>query len=453
MAPNTTLTHALWQTITTLGGLIVRNEADAGDSQARIYAIHTDHLGTPQAVTDEHQHIVWQAETTPFGQAKVTYAKVSASTTGETIRNKVFEMSLRLPGQVYDAETGLNQNYYRDYDPTLGRYTTPDPTGIEGGLNPYAYVNSNPLTNIDPLGLYESDIHYYMTFFLAMAAGVSYDDARTIAFGDEYVDDNPLTRPVDGSSWLTTVGSIFVNQNKLLDYHFTLSSSDKTSSGYGKTDGNYQNSDLTLPSTSPSAQLANLIGASEKAPTGCGQLQFFGEYLHAFEDTFSHRQKNNKPYDALDFGLGIGHGLDGHEPDYTYDNDSNGWNMRSARTLVMEEEVFNKLKSQFGDSTKAMSWDKVKAVADEFNKTHEDESDKNNFKVKLKILNDALVGYTVINPDKSTRAIDLTDVEKDKYEKGLGDTNRNKNLCDKDGQRLKQWDYAGTMLPGTVCPP
>jgi RHS repeat-associated protein len=44
-------------------------------------------------------------------------------------------------------------NYYRDYDPTTGRYIQPDPIGLEGGLNLYAYVGSNPLSNTDAYGL------------------------------------------------------------------------------------------------------------------------------------------------------------------------------------------------------------------------------------------------------------------------------------------------------------
>ena len=52
-----------------------------------------------------------------------------------------------------DKETGLHQNYFRDYSPSVGRYVQSDPLGIVAGLNTYAYVNGNPLSFTDPLGL------------------------------------------------------------------------------------------------------------------------------------------------------------------------------------------------------------------------------------------------------------------------------------------------------------
>ena len=59
------------------------------------------------------------------------------------------------PGQYYDVETGLFYNIYRDcYDPATGRYCQSDPVGLYGGsFSTYTYVNSNPQSYVDPLGL------------------------------------------------------------------------------------------------------------------------------------------------------------------------------------------------------------------------------------------------------------------------------------------------------------
>ncbi len=69
-----------------------------------------------------------------------------------------FDFPLRFPGQYFDQETNLAYNYFRDYDPSLGRYVESDPIGLEGGsLSTYVYVQSNPLNNVDPSGLTSCD--------------------------------------------------------------------------------------------------------------------------------------------------------------------------------------------------------------------------------------------------------------------------------------------------------
>ncbi|WP_133372134.1 RHS repeat-associated core domain-containing protein, partial [Sulfurirhabdus autotrophica] len=63
-------------------------------------------------------------------------------------------VNLRFPGQYYDQETGLHYNYFRNYDPGTGRYTTSDPIGLAGGsFSTYTYVDNDPLSYVDPDGL------------------------------------------------------------------------------------------------------------------------------------------------------------------------------------------------------------------------------------------------------------------------------------------------------------
>ncbi|HEB87226.1 MAG TPA: RHS repeat-associated core domain-containing protein, partial [Gammaproteobacteria bacterium] len=88
--------------------------------------------------------VVWSARYQAFGEAQLdgSYA---------------IENPLRFAGQYYDSETGLHYNYFRYYDPKVGRYLSSDPIGLAGGLNTYTYVENNPLRWSDPTGLIPPD--------------------------------------------------------------------------------------------------------------------------------------------------------------------------------------------------------------------------------------------------------------------------------------------------------
>jgi len=55
-------------------------------------------------------------------------------------------------GQWCQLETGLHQNWIRDYDPTTGRYLQADPLGLIDGPSVYGYVYQNPGRYVDPRG-------------------------------------------------------------------------------------------------------------------------------------------------------------------------------------------------------------------------------------------------------------------------------------------------------------
>ena len=106
--------------------------------------IHTDHLGTPQKMTDATQAVVWDGGASdPFMMSHLPMNPA---------------MNVRFPGQYYDSETGLHDNYFRDYDPSLGRYVESDPIGLHGGINTYGYVGENPIVRADLEGLWQVTI-------------------------------------------------------------------------------------------------------------------------------------------------------------------------------------------------------------------------------------------------------------------------------------------------------
>jgi RHS repeat-associated protein len=111
-----------------------------GDHQ-KIRYYHNDLNGLPEHLTEPDGQIIWQARYQVWG-----------NTVEETREAHFVEhQNLRFQGQYLDRETGLHYNTFRFYDPDVGRFTTPDPIGLAGGLNLYQYA-PNPVGWVDPWG-------------------------------------------------------------------------------------------------------------------------------------------------------------------------------------------------------------------------------------------------------------------------------------------------------------
>jgi len=97
--------------------------------------VHVDQLHRPMKMTDALGAVVWNALYSPFGGAYT----LSGSET----------LNARFPGQWFQMEAGEHYNWHRHYDPTLGRYTQPDPLGFVDGPSLFAYVRNATYLHVD----------------------------------------------------------------------------------------------------------------------------------------------------------------------------------------------------------------------------------------------------------------------------------------------------------------
>ena len=106
------------------------------------YLLAADQLGSVFAVADLSGNSVQEVLYDSFGR------KIMNS-------NPEFNMPLGFAGGLYDEDTGLVHFGFREYDPVIGRFTSPDPLGYAGGdVDVYAYCQDEPVNGNDPLGLF-----------------------------------------------------------------------------------------------------------------------------------------------------------------------------------------------------------------------------------------------------------------------------------------------------------
>lgn len=120
-----------------IGGLLAMTE-NAGASSY----YHQDGFGNVTALMDAGENIVARRMFDGFGR--------TINLTGGKAGINPFWASSQLHDEALDMDSYL----YRDLFRGIQRWSSTDPTGLTGGINPYGFVENDPLNEIDPLGLY-----------------------------------------------------------------------------------------------------------------------------------------------------------------------------------------------------------------------------------------------------------------------------------------------------------
>jgi RHS repeat-associated protein len=122
-------THYFWEGQSTSG---------TTDATARREYYARDHLGSIRDVLDTEGKNLARYDYGPYGDF-----------IGKTQASPEFGYA----GMHYHAPSGLYLTKYRAYDPQTGRWLSKDPIEELGGIHLYGYVEGNPVSYSDPLGL------------------------------------------------------------------------------------------------------------------------------------------------------------------------------------------------------------------------------------------------------------------------------------------------------------
>ena len=237
-------------TVEYLNGPGVDNKLRLTDSRLTgpLYFVQ-DHLGSTTGITNSTGSVVSQISYDSYGNANT-----SSNLTRYTYT-----------GREFDSDTGLYYYRARWYDAKVGRFISEDPIGFGGGVNQFRYVGNNPQNSTDPTGLYNEDVHYYLTYFIATKFScLSGNEARLLADADQSTDENSDTKPNPG--W-----SIDQAQRNNDSHAFNL----------------WVNSRLRELRDAAVCNAHNYVG--------------MGRYLHFLQDTYSHAGFQSSMYGQFGF--------------------------------------------------------------------------------------------------------------------------------------------------------
>ncbi len=205
---------------------------DASFGPATHYYL-ADHLGTTQMELSAGGWPVWQGYFSPYGKELLQADAIGNQSADGT------SMRYKFTGKERDTESGLDYFGARYYGSSMGRFMSPDPSGLmyadptnPQSLNLYSYALNNPLRLFDPTGLTPCD------YGSSDQGGEDYEDADN----DKECTDNG-GHPIDASE------TVNVNANNSGDDSLsTVSNGSSTLVQYQTFDGapNNQNRDCFL---------------------------------------------------------------------------------------------------------------------------------------------------------------------------------------------------------------
>jgi RHS repeat-associated protein len=242
-------------------------------------------------------------------------------------------------GERLDADAQMYHLQARYYNPTIGRFSQIDPFSPKqmSGAHLYAYCANDPINNSDPTGLYEIDVHQFLTRFLAEAAGLG---GNAVTIGDK-------TQALDAPDDPRDAMHGGVNHRNMWAYHFP--------------------SQERMGDLWEEARHSRSYGGSGNPADPWRQV---GEYLHALEDTYAHctgvGDRNWEYYGNVRFyGMTVrengglfGHALHGHDNDHTWTDVEKGMNMA--------QEVYLKMLQFAPSASSPQAWTAIQSKVRDF---------------------------------------------------------------------------------------